>query len=67
MQSKSQGLHPCTPWLRGRCCAKRSCVRRAQGDVLPQDKWDEQTQCLTRGAASQKGTQIQDLGTIVLS
>ncbi len=49
MQSKSQGLHPCTLWLRGRCCAKRSCVRGAQGNVLPQDDEDELTQVLDPG------------------
>jgi hypothetical protein len=29
------GATPLHPSLRGRCCARRSCVRGGQGDVLP--------------------------------
>ena len=45
---------PSKSLLRGQCCAKRSCVLGAQGDVLPQDERTNKRRCLTRSTASQK-------------
>ena len=53
--SAQQGLHACTPSLRSRCCAWRSCVRGGQGDVSPQDDEDEQPQVLDSGRRFTEG------------
>ena len=53
--SEQQELHPCTPSLRSRCCAWRSCVCEGQGDVLPQDDKDEQPQVLDSGRRFTEG------------